>query len=259
MVDIRLPASGNIIIRWHASNAFAVPAKPTPTEVNAGLLLTRAVSWNDFDFGLSASTTVNDPSLAAKSNVSDRGSLTYGGSISLYLPKDFTDTSNEYKIVYDALDNARTTGWISIQIDGEASETSTPSYSGGITQTAAAGDLISLYKVMTAGYSNAITGEEAFRETISFLPQGEAYVNAIVAVTNTVVVTPSTATVAIGSTQALTATVSGRKFTRGVRWTSSNPSAVQVSQNGIVKRLAAGAADVTATYAGVTSTAAAIS
>lgn len=259
MTDVRLPASGNIIVRWHAVNAFAVPAKPTPTEVNNGLVITRGISWNDFNFGVEQSNTTNDPSLAAKSNVGDRGAMQYGGAISLYLPKDFTDSSNEYKIIYDALDNPRTLGWLSIQVDGEASENTTPTYAGGLIQTATAGDLISVYKVMTAGYSHAITGEEAFRETVSFLPQGEAYVNAVVAVTNTVVVSPSTATVAVGAKTALTATVSGRKFTRGVRWATSDATKVTVSQNGIVTRKASGSVNITATYTGVTSTAAVIS
>ena len=101
MTDVRLPSSGNIQVRWHAINAFADPAKPTPTEVNAGLVITDAISWNDFDFGVSASNTNNDPSLAAKSNTSDRGAAQYGGGISLYLPPADADSSNLYKLAYD--------------------------------------------------------------------------------------------------------------------------------------------------------------
>lgn len=255
MTDIRLPASGNIQVRWHAANAFANPAKPTAAEVNAGLVITDDISWNDFDFGVSQSNTTNDPSLASRSNVSDRGAMQYGGGISLYLPLDPSDLGNTHAVAYAALNQPKTLGWISIQVDGELSENTTPTYAGGLIQTAANNDLISLYKVLTAGYSHAITGEEAFRETISFLPQGEAYINAIVATTITVDVAPAAPTVAVDAVQAFTATVNTRKFTRGVRWSVSDTTKARISQNGIFTRLAAGAVTVTATYAGATDTA----
>jgi len=255
MTDIRLPASGNIQLRWHASNAFANPEKPTPAEVNGGLNITDDVSWNDFDFGFSASNTTNDPSLKAKSNVSDRGAMQYGGGISLYIPADFSDMSNSHAVAYAALSEPRTEGYLSIQVDGELSETNTATYVGGLTQQATDGDFIHIFKVMTAGYAHAITGEEAFRETISFLPQGEAYPNAIVATALTVAVTPATGTVAVGEHIALEATVNGRAYTRGVRWSSSDSANVSVSQNGIVTRHAAGEATITATYAGASDSA----
>lgn len=257
MTDVRLPASGNIQLRWHAANAFADPAKPTPTEVNAGLNITDDVSWNDFDFGIQASNTNDDPSLKAKSNVSDRGAMQYGGGISLYLPADFSDMGNTHAVAYAALSQPRTEGWITLQVDGELSETDTPTYVGGLVQTAADGDLIHVFKVMTAGYSHAITGEEAFRETINFLPQGEAYINAVVsAAAPTVVVTPATGSPASGDIVPLNATVEGREFTRGVRWTTSDPTVATVSQNGVVTVIGATAetATVTATYGGATST-----
>ncbi len=255
MTDIRLPSSGNMKVRWHAVNAFANPAKPTPAEVNGGLDITDDISWNDYDFGLQASNTNSDPSLKSKSNVSDRGAMQYGGGISLYLPRDFNDLSNTHAAAHAALSKPRTIGWISIQLDGEMSESNTPTYTGGITQTAASGDLIDLFKVMTGGYANAITGEEAFRETITLLQQGDAYVNAIVATTLTVDVTPATASVASGAKTKLHTTVNGRDFTYGVRYSSSDTTKATVSQNGVVTGVAAGTATITATYAGATDTA----
>ena len=259
MTDVRLPASGNIILRWHAINAFANPARSTPTEVNAGLNITDDVSWNDFDFGVSASNTNSDPSLAAKSNTADRGAAQYGGGISLYLPGDFEDASNSHKLAYDALEVPRTLGWLTIQIDGELSENNTPTYTGGLTQTAANGDLIHVFKVMSGGYTPNITGEEAFRETINLLPQGELYVNAVVSTsTPTVVVTPATGTVDAGDAVQLAATVNGRNYTRGVRWTTSDASVATVSQNGVVSVKAdattSDTATITATYLGATDT-----
>jgi hypothetical protein len=256
MTDIRLPASGNIQVRWHAAGAFANPAKPTPAEVNAGRIITDDISWNDYNFGLQASNTNNDPSLAAKSNVSDRGALQYNGGISLYVPEDFNDLSNAHAVTYALLETPRTVGWLTVQIDGELSETNTPTYSGGLVRAAAAGDLIDVFKVMSGGYSNAITGEEAFRETISFLPQGEAYIDAVVATTLTVVVLPATATPTNGDIVALTATVNARPYTGGVKWTTSDATKATVSAHGIVTTKAAGSVTITATYLGATDTSA---
>lgn len=259
MTDVRLPASGNIQVRWHAVNAFADPSKPTPTEVNAGLILTDSISWQDYSFALKASNTNKDPSLAAKSNTADRGALQYGGAISLYLPEVLTDASNEYKLAHDALRIPRTAGWLTIQLDGELSETSTPTYSGGLTQTATSGDFIDVFKVQTAGYANAITGEEAFRETVTFLPQGEAYIDAVVATTLTVVLTPATSSKVHGTRQivALAATVNGRKMTNALKYTSSDVTKATVSGNGVVTIPAsatAGTVTITGTYDGASAT-----
>lgn len=258
MTDTRLTSAGNIHVRWHALNAFVNPKKPTPAEVNAGLILDDDISWNDFDFGLQASTTNEDPSLAAKASVADRGATQYGGSMSFYLAPDIDDLGNTHAVAHAAVGVPRTPGWITIQIDGELSETDTPTYVGGLTKSAQAGDLIHVFRVMTAGYSHAITGEEAFRETISFLPQGEAYPYAVVATTLTVVVTPSTGTPDAGEIVVLNATVNGRDFTRGVRWTSSDSSVATVSQNGIVTvsedAVATDTATITATYVGASDT-----
>ena len=160
MTDLRLPSLGNIQIRWHADGAFANPAKPTPTEVNAGLIITDSISWNDFDFGLSASNTNSDPSLAAKSNTSDRGAIQYGGSISLYLPADPTDMTNKHAVTYAALKEPRTYGWITMQIDGELSETDTPTYVGGLVRSAASGDLIHVFKVLSRNASSPVIAWE---------------------------------------------------------------------------------------------------
>ena len=256
MTDVRLPASGNIMIRWHADGAFVNPARPTPAEINAGLKIGVAVSWNDFAFGTEASNTIDDPAITSKSNVTDRGAMQYGGTLSMYYPKVYDDASNAYSVVYDALAQPRTTGWISLSVDGELSETNTATYTGGMTQTAAVGDLVSVYKVMTAGYAEAITGEEAFRYTITFRPQGEAYPYTVIGTASTVVALPATATPAAGAVLALSATVDGRPYTRGVRWTTSDPTVATVSQNGIVTIVGAttDTATITATFEAASTT-----
>lgn len=247
MTDIRLPASGNIMVRWHAVNAFANPASPTPTEINAGLKLGDAISWNDWSFGIQASDTNKDPAITSKSNEEDRGVSKYGGSLSFYYPEDFADSSNQYKLVYDAISPKRVIGYVSMTVDGELSENSTATYSGGVTQTALSGDFAHIMKVQTGGWTDAIVGTNAFRYTISFLPQGEIHPFAVISTTPTTVVSPATATVATGAHAVLKATSTGREWTRGMKWTSADTSKVTVSQNGVVSRTASGTVVITAT------------
>lgn len=250
MVDTRLPSSGSIRLRWGLPNAFVNAERPTVAELNACLDIADSVSWNDFGFGVQASNQTSDPAITAKGNVQDRGASQFGGGISFYYPRAYGDISNAHSLTYDALDEPRTLGYIVISVDGDLSTTNTPLYAGGATRNFASGDYVHVFKVMTAGYAESVTGEEAFRYTISFLPQGDI---ALYTVAGTgaavVVVTPATKSqTVLAGPFALTATLTGRTYTRGLRWTTSDATKATVSQNGIVTPKAAGSVTITATF-----------
>jgi hypothetical protein len=236
MTDVKVPSSGNIRVWWALPNAFANFAAPTAAEINASLDVSDSISWNDFDFGLSASNTIDDPAITAIGKVSDRGAAQFGGGVSFYYPGAFGDAGNEYANTYDAMDQPRTLGFLVIRIDGD----------NIASPTAATGDLVSVYKVMTDAYAEVITGEEAFRYTITFLPQGDLAVRAVVG--GGTVVTPATLAIDVAESLHLTATVGGRKYTNGVKWTSSDATKATVSSAGVVTGVAAGTATITATY-----------
>lgn len=236
MTDIKVPASGNIRVWWALENAFSNWEAPTAAEINASLDISDSISWNDFDFGLQASNTIDDPAITAIGKVSDRGAAQFGGGLSFYYPGAFGDASNDYSLTYDALDQPRTRGFLVIRIDGAQPN-----------PVAATGDLVHVFRVMTDGYAESITGEEAFRYTITFLSQGDLAVRTVVG--GGTVVTPSTLTVADGASAHLTATVGGRTYTNGVKWTTSDATKATVSSAGIVTGVAAGSATITATYA----------
>lgn len=248
-MDTKLPISGNIRLLWALPNAFANYRSATTAELNAALDLADSTSWNDFDFGMQASAQNSDPAISAKGNVQDRGAASYGGNLSFYFPRRFDDNSNQHSLVYDALGKPRTVGYIIASYDGEVGNV-TPTYTGGATTAFQDGDFYHIFRVQTDGYAQSITGEEAFRYTVSFLSQGTfeafgiAHTGAV-----TVDVTPATATVSDVAPHALLrASVLGREFTRGVRWSSSAPEVATVSPNGVVTRVSAGSATITATH-----------
>lgn len=239
MTDVKVPASGNIRVWFALPNAFANYEAPTAAEINASLDISDAVSWNDFDFNLEASNQLDDPAITSLGKIIDRGYTNWGGTISFYYPRTFDDSTSTFSDVYDALDAPRTTGYLVVRIDGEEA-----------AATAAAGDFVHVLKVMTDGYAESITGEEAFRYTVSFLPQGEYCVRGVVAGSSAaaVVVTPSTLATSAGDVDELAVTVGGRPYTNGVEYTSSDNDVATVSRAGIVTSVAAGTATITATY-----------
>jgi hypothetical protein len=238
MTDVKVPASGNIRVWFGLANSFANYAAPTAAEINAMLDISDAVSWNDFSFGLQASNTLDDPAITAIGKVSTRGASQFGGSMSFYYPGAFGDSSNKYSLVYDALDQPRTTGFVVVRVDGAESST-----------TAQNGDLVQVFKVMTDGYAESITGEDAFRYTVTFLSQGDLAVRAYVGAADVAIAEGPGATMAAGDVLALHGYINeDRNYTNGLKWTTSNPAVASVSTAGVVTAHTNGFATITATY-----------
>lgn len=235
----KLTSNGHVTVLWAAPGSFANWQSPTATELNAALNLSSSISWNDYGFGVQASNTQNDPSLADTGNRTDRGASQYGGAISFYYPGAFDDNTNAYSLAFDAVAVPRTLGYIVARIDGNKPT----------TQAFAAGDFVSVMEVMTDGQSNVITGEEAFRYTVNMLQQGSLEVYTVVRSTTVTVVTPATLAIAVAAKSRLTATVNGRAYTNGVVWSTSDATKATVSNAGVVTGVAAGSATITATFA----------
>ena len=235
MADVKVPASGNIRVWFALTNAFADYKNPTAAEINASLDISDAVSWNDFDFNLEASNQLEDPAITAVGKTFDRGFANWGGTISFYYPNSFDDASSKYSQVYDTLDAPRTSGYVVMRADGAESSTSAQN-----------GDFVHVLKVMTDGYAESVTGEEAFRYTVTMLAQGDLAVRTCVG-GGTPVVTPSTLASSVGDHDQLAVTWGGRVYTNGVTYTTSDASKATVSTGGVITSVAAGSATITAT------------
>lgn len=248
MTDSKYPISGSIRVWWTPINGFAKPGAPTEAELAASMDISDSISWNDKDFGVQASSTTSDPAITAKGNTQTRGAAQYGGSLSFYYPGVFGDNSNKHSLVFDALRVPGTAGYLTIRVDGLelATPTGTAAQPGTLAK---AGDLVTQFRVETGGYSEEITGEEAFRYTISFLPKGEVFPMAVVRATAGALapVVTGASTAVVGDHVVLQATLGGRKYTRGVKWTTTTPNIATVSANGIVTPIGAGTATIIAT------------
>lgn len=257
MVNTKINADGFAITAWWAlPNAFANPAKPTLAELTATTNVTTSIAWENFSFGAQASNQNSDPSIGDVGNTQTRGFAQFGGTLSFFYPFDYTDTSNPLLTTFNLLRTPRTLGYLVFRVDGMK----TTAGAGDKSKAAVANDFVTVYKVMSDGWADVNTGENAFKYTITFQPQGDLWFGAVVATTITV-----TAPVAIGTANYVSPTgktplgtyITGRQLASAAgfwngypgwfTWSSSNPSIATVDANGVVWARAAGSANIIAT------------
>ncbi|AWY05024.1 major tail protein [Microbacterium phage Platte] len=251
MVDERLDSRGNVRYRFYNDAAFANYRWPTVAELNAGLELEQVTVWDGFEVGAQASDTSDAIPIAAKATVTRRAAANYGGSSTFWYPGYRADNTNAAALVYTAFKNLHTPGFLALSVDGEIGSVGQPASD----LTFANGDYVSIMRIVTDEWTDQITGEEAFSYTRNFLKAGGFAPYTVASTTAPVLdVTATAASGAVGANAYVSATVNGRDYTRGVRWTSSDPAVATVSSTGVVRRLSAGTATITGILPGTTAT-----
>lgn len=231
-----------------ASGALGVTDvnEPLAAELNntgstSGILnATPAISWNDWDFGIQASDTDSDPSMADSSSYEEFTQYNYGGSASMYMPRQYDDDSNLLSLVYDLTEQPETGLDVVIRLDGDINY-ATP---------AADGDLVSVYRVETDGDANVFGAGSAKRRTVNFMPKGEFSHLIPVGVQTVTAIEP--ASFAAASKGRIRASVQGRDLTNLMEFSSSDPDVIQVFPGGayVVTGTATDTATVTITHPG---------
>lgn len=271
MANSKIMSDGTSLTIWWALPNYAVdPAKPTVAELNAARDITCDVAWDGFSFGAQASNQTSDPSICDVGNRQTRGFAQFGGTISIFLPNSYwpLDATNTTQGTFYALGTPGTVGYLIIRADGRK----TTAGVADAGKPAVANDFVSIYKVQSDGYSMTNTGDVNFKTSITFLPQGSLWSNAIVNTAPTIV-TPApigTADYTVGGKTPLGTNWTGRVLasTAGewlgtpgwYRWSSSAPGIATVDANGVVTGISAGNASIVATdpATGIASTALAV-
>lgn len=256
-MDTKILADGTALtVWWFAANAFTDWRKPTVAEFASGIDVTGSVSWENWSFGAQASQQNSDPSLRDVGNVQTRGFAQFGGQVSFFYPSNYTDVTDPEVITFMALDQPGTVGYLVVRADGlKTTSGSADEYKGIV-----AGDFVSIYRVQTDAWSDAVTGQNNFKYTITFLPQGDLYVNAYVG-TSVSVATPApigASDYTVGGKTPLSAYITGRELVDDANrvngypgwftWVSDDPSVASVDSNGVVTGVSAGSADITAVW-----------
>lgn len=201
-------------------------AEPEAAEINntggTSLVLNWApsVSWNDYDFGVQESETLNDPSFADASTYTEFGAKNYGGGVSFYKPAKWDDNSNNHSLVYDQTDTPHTRMDVVMRVDGEKDN---------VSVAAADGDFVHTFRTMTDSDSNVWAQPDAHRRTVGLLSQGSAEFYTIVGAHT---ITASAPTFTAGSRGRIQAVVQDRDYSGALLFTSDDPSVIEVGRGG---------------------------
>lgn len=231
----KLPSNRNVTVWLGPTGSIANLGAPTAAELNAMVNASVSISWNDYDFGLQASETASDPSLADDSSYEDFAQSNFGGGISFYYPRDYDDNSNNHSLVYDLTDIPWTALDVAVRVDGAVAT----------TVPAANGDFVSTFAVMTDGEQNTMTVTEAIRRTVAMLQQGD-FAHYTVVGPHAITATPATVSGAVGAAARIVGRIGGRDVTNSLEWRTDDAAVVDVSPGGVYRLIGVGTAQIEA-------------
>jgi len=243
-----------IVIR---QNQLTDPSAPLITEVNTnGLNVSVALAWDGTTWPNNTdSDDLDDRSVKDAGNAQSRGDAQYEAVFNFFYPRDRADVSTEFGQVRQFMRDAanRIPVYVITRLVQTTQYQTTP---------LVAGDLVSVFKMVTDVNSDDTEGDDSNKYAITLLPQGGVwpYTQAVAASKGAITVTaPNGLPNAVGAKRALRATLNGKRMTNQVTWSSSNPAVASVSPNGVVTGVSAGSANIVAEHpAGTASTAQAV-
>lgn len=214
----------------------------TEAELAAMVMAAPAIRWNGFDFGMQASEQIDDRSLDDDATATLRGFLQFGGGMPLFFPRA-TDQSSTLRQIFNLVKTRGTelalvirAGWVDRKVPGTA------------------GDNISIFKVMSDGFTPDTEGDGGYAYLLNLLPRGDVAPWTIVADSPAaqVVVTKVAGANTPGSIQLFKATYLGNDITQRATWASSDQAAVTINNQGIAELVGddTDTADITATFPG---------
>lgn len=181
-----------------------------------------SVSWNDWSFGVEASETLNEPSLADSSTYEEFGQSNYGGSVSFYYPRAYDDASNPISLTYDLVDVPGSLVDAVTRIDGDVLQSA----------PAANGDFVSVYRVRSDAEANPFTPGESKRYTKTF-GQKSDFSHFVVVGDHAITTIPATTdTPEPGETGRFRAAQQGRDVTNYLQWSTSDVGVIEVYPGG---------------------------
>ena len=234
-------SNGNIRVSWILDSALALKQFPLAATLNGALDLTDAIAWQDFEVGASDSADEDDRSLRDLGNAVSRGAASYAATLAMFRDKFSTDVTSAYVQAFEAFRVERTLGWLVIRVNKDS------------LLPFAAGDEISLYKLIADTVSNDTEGSDSTKFVVKFLPQGNLYVHTIVGAAGVIsgIAATRAATVAAGPYQ-LAPVLAGASIVSRAVYSSSDPTKAKVSNGGTVTPIAAGEVTITVSHGAAT-------
>jgi hypothetical protein len=234
-------ANGFMKVAWVLEAGIADPEFPTAAELNAGLDLSAAIAWEDYEVGSTGSDDIEDRAITDLGNAISRGSANYGATLDFFRDADNTDVTSIYVDAFEAFRVTRVVGYLVTRIaDKPAGD------------AFAAGDTVSVYKLMATTTTDVTGGDTSTKFQVTFLPQGELYTHTMVAGAGAITVAAALA-LGVGEVGNLAPTLDGESIKSRATYSSSAPAVATVSNHGVVTGVSAGAATITTSYGAGTS------
>lgn len=244
MADEKVTSNSNVDL-WVIPEADVADYRsPTATEINTyGIRVTPALAWEGTTWPANTdSNDIDDRSVEDKGNATTRGFAQFEGTGAFFRPLA-SDTTSEAAIVWDFLKTPRVPVYLVTRIVQRTEGVATP---------AAAGDWISVYRMISDTVNDDTEGEDSYKYIVTFLPQGELSVYTQVKNAGPITVTVADAALTAGDITVARASMGGKRATQAVTWTTSDATVATVSPNGVVTAVAAGSADIAATHPAAT-------
>ncbi len=239
----KLPSDQRYTI-WHSPTGGTTLGitnvyEPLAAEINntggtSGMLnASPSISYNDLSFGMDASDTLNEPSLADAGSYVEFGQSNYGGDISYFLPAEWDDDSNNHSLIFDLTSEIDSAIDAVTRLDGDVT-TDVP---------AADGDFVSVYRVEAGADANPFTPGESKRHTRSWFQKSDFAYYTVVGDHAITAIAPSS--FAEGDKGRIRASQQGRDTTNRLTFSSNDATVIEVYPGGFFE--VTGVEDDTAT------------
>lgn len=239
-------SAGNVKVGWILASALTETTFPLATTLNTSALdLTAAIAWSDYELAAGDSGDVDDRSLQDLGNAVSRGNASYGATLSMFRDKFNAASDSIYVSAFQAFRVERTLGWLVLRVNKDS------------RLAWAAGDEVSLFKLIADTVADSTEGEESTKFTVSFMQQGDLKVHTQIGAAGVItgVAATQSRSVASGPYQ-LQPVAGGASIVSRATYTSSAPTRASVSVGGTVTPLIADVAAVTITVSWGAATAA---
>lgn len=240
-IDTRVLANGLVTVFIGPESAISNFEAPTLAELQSLTNVSAAVNWDSFSFNVQASATTADRTLTDAAGAKSRQQPNFGGDIEFVTPQP-GDTSSIYRTTYNILKGDRPRLAVVIRVNKSNA------------LPIASGDVVNTYRVLADAHSlvRASQNKPSYGYKVNFTPQDDIGVNCVVPAASAaaLTLTPSTLSVAVNGVKFLNSAYQGVNVTVGAQYTSSDPTKAVVTEHGAVVGIAAGSANITATYPG---------
>lgn len=238
----RQVSNGNVTVWWVTS--VADPAAPTAAEINGGMNLSAAISWNNFELGSTGSSDIDDRSIVDVGNAISRGFPDFGATLAFFREKNAADSTSVYQQSFVLFKQPGLNGYLVVRY-GQADP----------ADPATAGEFVSIYKVVTDAVTDDTEGEDSVKFEVTFLPQGILHEHTLVKTASAVTADPISLALAVNDLGKIDAIVGGYDVSAAATFVSDDSAIATVSSTGVVKAISAGTADITISHPSATGSA----